>query len=122
MMCGETELVTPTKGANAFYADNLEVEAGDIVGFYQPDMGALAFHLDDPAYDRGRGNLTGPVLFTAARASTPPRSNIRVPGFTTSASNSPGAYGARGTRRVFDWRALLNIRCRCARAACSHDD
>jgi hypothetical protein len=57
------------EGDNEFYADNLEVEAGDFVGFHQPEVGALAFHLDDPAYDRGRGNLTGPVLFAAARAS-----------------------------------------------------
>jgi CubicO group peptidase (beta-lactamase class C family) len=69
VMCGATKLVTPTEGDNEFYADNLEVEAGDFVGFHQPEVGALAFHLDDPAYDRGRGNLTGPVLFTAARAS-----------------------------------------------------
>jgi hypothetical protein len=69
--CGETKLVTPTEGANELYADNLEIEAGDIVGFHQPDMGALAFDLEEPKYDRGRGDLTGPVLFTAALASNP---------------------------------------------------
>jgi hypothetical protein len=106
VMCGATKFVMPTEGGNEFYADNLEVEAGDFVGFHQPEMGALAFHLDDPAYNRGRGNLTGPVLFTAARASDATAFESRAPGATTSASNSPGAYGARGTRRVFDSRAL----------------
>ena len=109
VMCGATKLVTPTEGDNEFYADNLEVEAGDFVGFHQPEVGAIAFHLDDPAYDRGRGNLTGPVLFTAARASDATAFEYSSARRFTSASNSPGAYGARGTRRVFDSRALTKL-------------
>lgn len=69
--CGATELVTAQEGANEVYAGDLEVEEGDIVGFYQPQQGAIAFHLEERGYDRGRGDLSGPVLFTAALASDP---------------------------------------------------
>jgi len=68
---GESSLVTPAAGeVGEVYCDNLEVAAGDMVGFYRPASGAIGYLLDEPRNDRGHGDLGGPVLFTGADATS----------------------------------------------------
>lgn len=66
----ESVLVTPTADASGECYCGLAVEAGDLVGFFRPEGGAIGYFVDEPRNDRGRGDLSGPVLFTGSHATS----------------------------------------------------
>lgn len=68
---GESPMVTPTADMFGEHPCGLAVEAGDMVGFFRPESGAIGYLLDERRTDRGPRDLSGPVLFTASNATNP---------------------------------------------------
>lgn len=57
------------KQLNKFFTGAREVRAGDLIGFHQPEQGSIAFKLAPAAaWNRGKGNLDGRVLFTSRQS------------------------------------------------------